>query len=170
MKARFGWFYTALGALGALCIFGVLFVQIYNIVGRFAGFQLDGGDSYAGYLLAGGAFFTLAAALRKGDHIRVTLILNRLSPSARVKAEMFCLAVAIFLSGYFAFYAIKLVYQSYAFHDISQNIDATPLWIPQLSMALGLIGLTMAFLEEFWHVITTRELPAMDTDEIARTE
>jgi hypothetical protein len=35
---------------------------------------------------------------------------------------------------------------SYATHDISPGADVTPLWIPQLSMALGCAGLAVAFL------------------------
>lgn len=179
MKTLFGPFYRLLGALGALCILGVLLVQLYNIAGRVAAhasgglidnFQLDGGDAYAGYLLAAGSFLTLAAALRRGDHIRVTLILNRLGGQARLHAETFCLIVAVLLSAYFTHYAARLVWGSYSFHDISQNIDATPLWIPQTSMALGLFGLTLAFCEELWFVLRHRALPEPESAEIARTE
>lgn len=179
MKSFLDPFYRLLGALGALCILGVLLVQLYNIVGRIAArlsfglvpdFQLDGGDAYAGYLLAAGSFLTLAAALRRGDHIRVTLILNRLGATARVRVEFFCLVVATVLSGYFTWYAVRLVLGSREYNDISQNIDATPLWIPQISMALGLFGLTLAFVEALWFVIRRRTLPSLDGDEIAHTE
>ncbi len=179
MKSWLDPFYRTLGALGALCIVGVLLVQLYNIVGRVAAkasfglvedFQLDGGDAYAGYLLAAGSFLTLAAALRRGDHIRVTLILNRLSGATRVWVEFFCLLVATALSAYFTWFAVRLVLGSHEYHDISQNIDATPLWIPQLSMALGLFGLTLAFVEALYYVATRRALPPLHADEIARTE
>lgn len=179
MKTVFGPFYRMLGTLGALCILGVLVVQLYNIAGRIAAhasrglidnFQLDGGDAYAGYLLAAGSFLTLAAALRRGDHIRVTLILNRLSGKARLGAETFCLIVAVLLSAYFTVYAWRLVWGSYTMHDVSQNIDATPLWIPQISMALGLFGLTLAFCEELWIVVRQRVLPEPESAELARTE
>lgn len=179
MKTAFGPLYRLLGALGACCIAGVLLAQLYNIAGRNAAamtgglignFQLDGGDAYAGYLLAAGSFLTLAAALRRGDHIRVTLILNRLGGRARVGVEFFCLVAAVFLSGYFAFYAARLVWGSYTYHDISQNIDATPLWIPQLSMAIGIAGLFLAFCEELWYVIRHRRVPPIESSELARTE
>jgi TRAP-type C4-dicarboxylate transport system permease small subunit len=146
--------YKALGALGALFILGTLLIEVVNIAGRQLGFSMAGVDAYAGYTLAAGSFLAMAAALRHGDHIRVTLIIQRLTGRPRWWVEVFCLAVATFLSGYFAYFAAKLVWGSYSFHDISQNVDATPLWIPQLSMAVGLAALFLAFLEEL--IITLR--------------
>jgi TRAP-type C4-dicarboxylate transport system permease small subunit len=42
-----------------------------------------------------------------------------------------------------------LSWQSHLFHDISTSNDATPLWIPQLSMAAGNVILLIAFIDEF---------------------
>ena len=44
---------------------------------------------------------------------------------------------------------MRLAWQSHSFHDVSTGNDATPLWIPQLSMALGTLVLTLAFIDEF---------------------
>ena len=150
--------YKALGALGALFILATLIIEVGNIIGRLLGFSMAGVDAYAGYTLAAGSFLALAAALRHGDHIRVTLIIQRLSGRPRWWIEVFCLAVATFLSGYFAWFAGKLVWGSYVYHDVSQNVDATPLWIPQLSMAVGLAALFLAFLEELVQTLRTRRL------------
>ena len=53
------------------------------------------------------------------------------------------------LAGLMAVYSTKLAWQSYTFHDISTGNDGTPLWIPQLTMALGAIVLAIAFIDEF---------------------
>ena len=150
--------YKALGALGALFILATLVIEVVNIAGRLVGYSMAGVDAYAGYTLAAGSFLAMAAALRHGDHIRVTLIIQRLTGRPRWWVEVFCLAVATLLSGYFAYFAGKLVWGSYVFHDVSQNIDATPLWIPQLSMAVGLAALFLAFLEELIHTLRTRQV------------
>ena len=52
------------------------------------------------------------------------------------------------LAGALAFYAIRLTYQSWDFHDISTGNDATPLWIPQIGMAVGAIVLFIALLDD----------------------
>ena len=48
----------------------------------------------------------------------------------------------------FAYYSCRLAWQSHAFNDISTGNDATPLWIPQLAMAVGTIVLAIAFIDE----------------------
>ncbi|TWG80503.1 TRAP-type C4-dicarboxylate transport system permease small subunit [Cupriavidus gilardii J11] len=170
MTSRFQWLYQTLAVLAAVFICLTLLVELAIIIGRFADFQIDGGDAYAGYFMAAGSFLALAATLRQGDHIRVTLILQRLTGKARVWVEIFCLLVATLLTAYFTWYSGKLVYGSYIYHDISQNTDATPLWIPQLSMVIGLFGLFVAFAEELVYVVRTRRLAREDSDEMARTE
>jgi TRAP-type C4-dicarboxylate transport system permease small subunit len=162
--------YTLFGAVGALFIVLTLLIQLSAIFGRFLGFGISGHDAYAGYFLAAGTFFALAHTLQRGDHIRVTLIIGRMKGAARIRIEIFCLAVATALSGYFAFYSCRLAWGSWRFGDISTEIDATPLWIPQLSMALGVSALFVAFAEELAYVVRHRRLPAQHHDELSRTE
>ncbi|MFN3564926.1 MAG: TRAP transporter small permease subunit [Burkholderiaceae bacterium] len=159
MRSLLDRLFRALGAIGALFVLATLIIEVGNIVGRQLGYSMAGVDAYAGYTLAAGSFLALAATLRHGDHIRVTLIIQRFTGRTRWWIEVFCLTVATGLSGYFAWFAAKLVWGSYVYHDVSQNVDATPLWIPQLSMAIGLGGLFLAFLEELIYALHTRQLP-----------
>ena len=170
MRTRLDPLYDLFGAIAACFILATLLIQLVSIGGRFVGFGIDGYDAYAGYFLAAGSFFALAHTLRHGDHIRVTLIIGRFHGRTRIAIELFCLAAATFLSGYFAWYSVKLAYGSWAYNDISQNIDATPLWIPQLSMAFGMLALFLAFAEEFAYVLRHRHLPAQQNPELSRTE
>ena len=162
-------FYTALGVLGALFILATLVVEVVGIAGRELGHSMAGLDSYAGYCLAAGSFLAMAHALRRGDHIRVTLILARLKGRTRYWMEVLCLSIASLLSGYFAYFSARLVWGSYTLNDVSQNVDATPLWIPQLSMAIGLFGLAVAFAEQLFVTLRTGRL-APGTDEAAHVE
>ena len=52
-----------------------------------------------------------------------------------------------------AFYAVRMVLESHEFEEISQGVDATPLWIPQLSMAFGSVVLLIALIDDL--VLTT---------------
>jgi TRAP-type C4-dicarboxylate transport system permease small subunit len=162
--------YDLFGAVGAVFILLTLLIQVVAIFGRFVQFSISGHDAYAGYFLAAGTFFALAHTLRRGDHIRVTLIIGRLKGAARVWMEVFCLAVATFLSGYFAYYAARLAWGSWSYNDISTEIDATPLWIPQLSMALGVTALFLAFAEELVYVLWRRKLPPQQHPAISHLE
>lgn len=170
MKTLLDPLYRLFGAIGAVFILLTLLIQLVSIAGRFLNFNIAGYDAYAGYFLAAGSFFALAHTLRRGDHIRVTLLISRLKGAARIAAELVCLATATALTGYFAWFSARLAYGSWSYNDVSQNIDATPLWIPQLSMALGMTALFLAFLEELIFVARRRHLPAQQNVELARTE
>jgi TRAP-type C4-dicarboxylate transport system permease small subunit len=62
---------------------------------------------------------------------------------------MWALTAAVLLAGLFAFYSVRLAWVSWSIHDISTGNDATPLWIPQLTMALGTVILLVAFVDEW---------------------
>ena len=140
--------YTGAAALAALFMVGLLIMVLLSIVSREVGFHVKGTDAYAGYLMAGSGFLALAHTLKKGEHIRVTLLLNALKGGARRGMEIWALAAATLLSLLFAFYSVRLAWQSHVFHDISASNDATPLWIPQLGMAIGTVILAIAFIDE----------------------
>jgi len=140
--------YTGAAAMAALFMVGLLIMVLLSIVSREVGFHVKGTDAYAGYLMAGSGFLALAHTLKKGEHIRVTLLLNALKGGARRGMEIWALAAATLLSLLFAFYSVRLAWQSHVFHDISTSNDATPLWIPQLGMAIGTVILAIAFIDE----------------------
>ena len=72
------------------------------------------------------------------------------------------LAAASALAAAFAYFSVRLAYQSWEFHDISTGNDATPLWIPQLAMAAGTVVLLVAFVDELaleWRGARERKMP-----------
>ena len=98
--------------------------------------------------MAGASFLALAHTLKRGEHIRVTLILQHAGVKAQHGLEIFCHVAGLFLSGALAWFSLRLVWQSYTFHDISQGNDATPLWMPQISMAVGAAVLFVALADD----------------------
>jgi TRAP-type C4-dicarboxylate transport system permease small subunit len=139
--------YTLAGWLAAVFMIGTLVMVVIGITGRILGFYVRGTDSYAGYCMAACGFLALAYTLRRNEHIRVTLILNHVPASAHRALEIWCYAVAVLLAGALAWFSVRLAWQSHAFNDRSTGIDATPLWIPQLSMAIGTVVLFVAFVD-----------------------
>lgn len=140
--------YNSAAALAALFLVGVLLMVLLSIVGRQLNLYVPGTDAYAGYLMAASGFLALAHTLKHGDHIRVTLLLASLPDRWKHRLEIWALGFATAVAGMFAFYSCKLAWQSRVFNDISTANDATPLWIPQIAMALGTVVLLVAFLDE----------------------
>jgi TRAP-type C4-dicarboxylate transport system permease small subunit len=139
--------YAALMALAALAMVLAFTMVMLGIADRQFAWGLRGLDAYAGYAIAAALFLALPATLQRGEHIRVGLLLQRLPPRWRAGLEWWCLGAGVALTAFLAWYAARLVWVSQATRDISQGSDATPLWLPQIAMALGCLGLTLAFVE-----------------------
>lgn len=157
--------------LAAGFLIGTLAMVLLGIAGRlWPALALPGSDAYAGYCMAAAAFLALAPTLRRGEHIRVMLVLQRLPAPARRVAELAVHAVGLVLAGGLAWYSARLVWQSHAFHDISTGLDATPLWMPQLGMAVGAALLVLALAVQFVEHWRGQPAPTAPGDEPARIE
>jgi TRAP-type C4-dicarboxylate transport system permease small subunit len=143
--------YNVCGGIAAVFTVLILAIIVAQMVARWTGFVLPGSTDYAGYCMAAASFFAFAYALNHGAHIRVNLLLTKLGRHRRW-GELWCFGVGTALSGYFAFYAVKAVYWSNKLGDISQGQDATPIWIPQLAMAIGTVVLTLALADHLLRV------------------
>jgi TRAP-type C4-dicarboxylate transport system permease small subunit len=160
--------YDGAAWLAALFMIALLVAVLLSIAGRELHFHVRGTDAYAGYFMAAAGFLALAHTLKCGEHIRVTLLLTALPRAARRALELWALGCATALAGLLAFYAGRLAWQSRAFNDISTGNDATPLWIPQLAMAVGTLILFIAFADEF--VLELRRRRQLEAGEGTRHE
>ncbi len=159
--------YNGAAWLAALMMVGLLVMVLLSIVSRLLHFHVPGTDAYAGYLMAGAGSLALAHTLKRGEHIRVTLLLSVLKGGARRALEIWALLAASALSLLTAWYSARLVWQSHLFNDISTGNDATPLWLPQLGMAIGTAILAVAFIDELLLEIRGQR---RTTDTAARNE
>jgi len=148
MRAFLDRLYSAAGYAAALFMVVTLLMVVAGIADRALAFGWRGTDMYAGYAMAACGFLALAHTFKRGEHIRVSLLLQAASPRVKRLMEIWSLFAAGVLAGALAFYSIRLTYQSWDFHDISTGNDATPLWIPQIGMAVGAIVLFIALLDD----------------------
>ncbi|WP_038205582.1 TRAP transporter small permease [Xenophilus azovorans] len=154
MRKALNALYDCAAALAALFMVGLLAMVLTSILGRQLHFNVPGVDAYAGYMMASAGFLALAHTLKKGEHIRVTLVLNALGAGQRRWMERWATGAGAALALLFAVFSVRLVLQSHEFNDMSTSNDATPLWIPQLAMAAGAVVFAIAAIDEFvltWH-------------------
>lgn len=154
--------YTVSGGLAALFTVGVLVAVVLSIVTRQLGVHIGGLDAYAGYSMAAAGFLALAYTFKKGEHIRVSLVLASLPARGRRWLDIFALLVACLIAANLSWYSIKLVLDSYAYNDISTGNDATPLWIPQIVMAVGTVIFLIAIIDETVRRFRGMPEPAQD--------
>ncbi|MBC9071227.1 TRAP transporter small permease [Thauera sp. CAU 1555] len=148
MRAFLDSLYRLSGALAAVGMVATLVMVSAGIVSRPLGIYLPGTDDYAGYAMAACGFLALAYTFKHGEHIRVSLVIERAGPRLRRALECFSLASATAVVAMLAWYSVRLAWQSHEFEEISQGVDATPLWIPQLSMAFGALVLLIAVVDD----------------------
>ncbi len=155
------WIYRGSGLLAALflfLIFLIIIVQVFlNIIDRLSGLLFGSAiglsiPSYAdiaGYFLAATSFLGLGATFRRGELIRVSLILDRLPTALRPFVELWCCCLGALICLFASWHAVILAIEAYRFKELSSGIIAIPVWIPQLTLVLGLIVLSIALLDEF---------------------
>lgn len=148
--------YLAGGVLAALFLIAILCLIVIQMLARWTGQVFSGAPDYAGYCMAAASFLAFAYALNRGAHIRVSLLLNIMGKYRRW-LEIWCFAIGAVSSSFLAFFACRATMWSKQFNDISQGQDATPLWIPQLAMAIGSILLAICFWDNLVRLIVLKE-------------
>ncbi|WP_028145809.1 TRAP transporter small permease [Bradyrhizobium japonicum] len=143
--------------LGAGYAAGVFLVAIFAImmamsVGRQFAINIPAGDDFASWCMAAMAFLGLAHTFKRGEMIRVGLLLERLHGRTKQIAEILALGIATAFILYFTRYAVQMTYDSWRFNDVAQGVIALPLWIPQLGFAGGLAILSIALIDELVNV------------------
>ena len=138
-------------------------------VGRPLGINLPAGDDFTAWCMAAMAFLGLAHTFRSGEMIRVGLLIDTLEGRTRRVVEITALVIGTGFIAFFAWHAVRMNYDSWRFHDMSQGVIAVPLWLPQLGYSGGLVILLIAFVDEFVHVVRGNlpryEKPAPQTAE-----
>jgi TRAP-type C4-dicarboxylate transport system permease small subunit len=122
-------------------------------VGRQFALNIPAGDDFASWCMAAMAFLGLAHTFRRGEMIRVGLLLERLHGRTKQTAEIVALGIAAAFILYFTRHAAQMTYDSWRFNDMAQGVVALPLWIPQLGFVGGLAILSIALIDELVNVI-----------------
>ena len=160
--------YVASGYVATVFLVCIGLLIIAQVAGRFLVLAIDATE-LAGYCLAATTYFGLAYTFRKGSHIRVDLLIRHANERVRRAVEIWCCGAGTLLLGYFAYYVVVMTWKSYIYGDVSTNLVAIPLWIPQLAMAAGAVTLTVAVADEFIWVLGGRKprYEEVDSEEYA---
>jgi len=147
--------YFGSGVVAAVCLISILTLIVIQMLARWTGEVFPGAPEYAGYFMAAASFLAFGHALNRGNHIRVSIVLNAVPEGARRWLEVWCFGIGTALAWYFVYYAWRFVNFSYTFGDISQGQDKTLLWIPQSFMLLGAVIFAIALTDHLIHVLVT---------------
>ena len=145
--------YLAAGALGATFIALICVLMVAQSIMRELGLRTGAINDIVSWFCAAAAFFAMAHAFKHGDFVRVTLLLEKLPTRRCRQLEVMALGIASVAVGYLAWWACLFTYESWEFNDIAQGLLPVPMWIPQLSFALGSVLFWVAVVDEFITVL-----------------
>ena len=94
-------------------------------------------DEMSGYLLVALTFLGLAPTLRGGGFIRIDTYHARLRGRARVALDLAIHVLALGYAVLLDWYLWQLAGDAWRLGTTSIQVSRTPLWIPQLCMAVG---------------------------------
>lgn len=161
MRKSLDGLYTFTLALAAACLVVILLLvgaqicgQIFDVVLKLLGyppygFLIPSLPELGGYLFGAASFLALGATLKRGAHIRVTMLLGAVNPGFRRVLELWALIAAFAIALYATWSLGQLTYFSWKFGDVSSGLLPIKYWIPQSAMTLGLVTLCFALADEF---------------------
>jgi TRAP-type C4-dicarboxylate transport system permease small subunit len=145
--------YDGAAYLAGAFVFAIFAVMIGGTVLRELGMRTGGTDDLVAWMCAAAGFLAMAQTFRHGDFVRVTLLLDRLSPATGRRVEIVALVIGTASVAYLAYAAAIFVYESWDFGDMANGLIAIPLWIPQSSFVVGTLLLLLAFVDELVTVL-----------------
>jgi TRAP-type C4-dicarboxylate transport system permease small subunit len=141
--------YAASGALAAVCLASIAAVMIAQALMRELGMLFRGADDIVAWLCAASAFLALGHTFRRGELVRIGLVIDRLPPPVQRPLALWALAVAVLFVGYMVYAVVRFVFESWKFSEVAQGLIQIPIWIPQMSFVLGALILFVAVVDEF---------------------
>lgn len=133
---------------GALVLLAALLIGVDVILRKFFTTSIGGADELAGYALAIGTAWGLAATLLERAHIRIDTLYMLFPRIYRIILDLVGLALFIFFFAMVAWHGSGVVMQSWTSGSRSQSALQIPTVIPQLIWIIGLllfvlVGLTL---------------------------
>jgi TRAP-type C4-dicarboxylate transport system permease small subunit len=159
--------YAASGALAAVCLGSIAVVMLAQAGMREFGLLLRGADDIVGWLCAASAFLALGHTFRRGELVRVGLLIECLPAGLRRRVAIAALGLTLVFCGYMGYAVLRFVYESWQFNEVAQGLIQIPIWIPQMSFAAGAVILFVAVLDEFV-VLVRGGMPAYQAAEDQR--
>ncbi|MBX6742541.1 MAG: TRAP transporter small permease [Acetobacteraceae bacterium] len=145
--------YAAAAGLAALSLLSIFLVMMAQVALREMQMQLPAADDISAYLCVATTFFALAATFRRGELIRVGMVLDRLRPGPRRLMEGVVLVLAGGMVAYITFWTAQDTLFSWEIEEVAQGTVPIPLWIPKLAMPIGSALLLVAVLDELVTVL-----------------
>lgn len=136
-----GAFISALGMLFivALVVVEIVLRAVFNASTLVA-------SEYGGYALVSLILLGLAYTMKEEGLIRINLLTMHFSEGGKRIADIVSGLIGAGITAFALKFAIEMVFETWELEMTADTIAETPLWIPQLSVPLGLLMLLLQLL------------------------
>ncbi|UYI49172.1 TRAP transporter small permease [Vibrio natriegens] len=163
--------YRVAGAISGVCIVIICITILVRVTGRWFGVVIPSSGDIAGYLLAASSFLALAYSFRSGSHIRVSLFLQKLSPTALIIVERSILLLASVLVVFLSYQLGYMVWESWLFEEVTHGYIPMPLWAVQLPVAIGSAIFAISVIDTtVRHFLGLEMIPKSEEEQLAEAE
>ena len=163
--------YYFLGYICGLELLLLAFFITYQVIARNLGWPVaPGGGPMSGYVLAMAVTWGFCYSLRSGAHVRIDVLLPRMSPRIRAIADWLALMGMAFLAYVITWKMWEKVISDYQKGVVTIDYPLTPVFIPKIVIALGFTLLVITALQMMLSMLAEKWLPilhrAMGGDDI----
>ena len=159
--------------VAGFCYLLITVLICFDIFARkLLGFSTESTTELTGYLMAVGMSWGLAGTLFERGHVRIDVLVQRMSLRVRVWLHLASLLALVVSTGYYVYGAISIAKDSFAFNATDLTTIRTPLVLPQGIWAAGFVLLLLAALALTLRSVaqlTRGDLDTMDRSLMART-
>ena len=171
MRVALDRLYLWSGYAAGVALVVTLLLMMALALGRQLALNIPDGTDFASWSMAAMSFLGMAHTFKRGEMIRVGLLLEKLKGTPKHLAEIFALSVAFAFMSYFTWHAYQFVRISQVTQEKSNGVIAVPIWLPQLFFLVGAVILTIAVLDELILVLrgnppSFEKPPPKTTDEL----
>lgn len=142
-------------ALAAVFLVGIFVVMITEAVLRFFGSYITGASELVGWFCAAAGFLALPATFKRGDMVRVGVVVDALPSSFRKPMLVACLLLGLVFIGYMNYAVGNYVLSDWRSEELTQGMIEIQAWIPQVSFVFGAALLWIAMFDELVQVLRT---------------
>ena len=140
--------YGASLILAGLFLVAIFALMIGEAVLRKMGSYITGASELVGWCCAAAGFLALPATFKRGDMVRVGLLVDALPPRVRKPLLLGCLALALVFTGYMLKAVASYMWGSLAIGELTQGMIEVQVWIPMVSFLVGVALFLVAIVDE----------------------
>jgi len=140
--------YDASLFIAGFFLVGIAVLMIGESIVRKSGGYITGASELVGWFCAAAGFLALPATFKRGDMVRVGVLLDWLPPRMRRVVLVVNLAIAAAFTAYMIYAVGSYVLDGWRAEELTQGMIEVAVWIPQSSFLVGVILLMVAVLDE----------------------